>query len=734
MTHEMMFGAAQWLAADEKSAAPNIRASFHMPAFTRARIIICGLGYFQLYLNGKKVSDDLFVPVTSDYVKRPITQNGLPFDEEMHHRCYCLEYDIASYLQEGKNELGVALGSGFFHQLMGGFDYRVVFGQMRLCYRIEWEDAQGNHGEILSGPDARWHDSIVTEYNFFRGEKQDLNQCPADWMTAPYDTWQPVEILPPMETEYQLQDCPADTIIRQLTPRLIKSTPQARLYDAGENISGWVVLEDESKKGEEIHVLVSEDLNECGHLHPRYQHQQHLDVISDGNRRLLHLQHTWHGFRYFTVEGKAKVHSVAVIHSNVPVASSFASSSPVLNWLYQAFIRTQLSNMHGGIPSDCPHLERKGYTGDGQLLCETVLRTLNHKEFLRKWMRDILDCQDIHSGHVQYVAPYSRCGGGPGGWGCAIITVPWQYYRQYGDPAPLAEMYDGMCHYLEYMENHSENHLVVSDRPGEWCLGDWCPPGGENPNRVAPRLPEPFVNTYFLIKCLSLIQQIEKTLGKAVNPLWEERKNAAVSALNNAYFDAESGNYCGGVEGANAFALDIGLGNEKTLPAMIAHYEKLGGYDTGIFGTEIVTRVLFEQGESALAFQLLTSENDASFADWMKFGATTLWEYWNGGYQRSLSHPMFGAVTKELFHYVLGIRQENESCGWKKAVIAPTLIHELPYAHGHIETPLGKVCVSYQAWEDQLKMEIDIPAGMDAVLSLQGKIIPLNAGFQKIIL
>ncbi|MBQ6803492.1 MAG: hypothetical protein IJP04_02445 [Clostridia bacterium] len=251
---------------------------------------------------------------------------------------------------------------------------------------------------------------------------------------------------------------------------------------------------------------------------------------------------------------------------------------------------------------------------------------------------------------------------------------------------------------------------------------------------MRPRLPEPFVNTYFLIKCLSLIQQIEKALGKPVNPLWEERKNAAVSALNSAYFDAESGNYCGGVEGANAFALDIGLGNEKTLPAMIAHYEKLGGYDTGIFGTEIVTRVLFEQGESALALQLLTSENDASFADWMKFGATTLWEYWNGGYQRSLSHPMFGAVTKELFHYVLGIRQENESCGWKKAVIAPTLIHELPYAHGHIETPLGKVCVSYQAWEDQLKMEIDIPAGMDAVLSLQGKIIPLNAGFQKIIL
>lgn len=138
MTQEKMFGAAQWIGGDPDAVAPNIRASFDAPAIVRARITICGLGYFLLYINGRKVSDDLFVPVTGDYVKRPITVNGQPFEEEMRHRCYCLEHDVAPYLKEGRNELAVALGPGFFGQETGFFDgLRFRFGQEKLCYRLE---------------------------------------------------------------------------------------------------------------------------------------------------------------------------------------------------------------------------------------------------------------------------------------------------------------------------------------------------------------------------------------------------------------------------------------------------------------------------------------------------------------------------------------------------------------------------------------------------------------------
>ena len=116
MTHELMFGKARWLGCDGVTRTPLLRASFDAPRVKSAQITICGLGYFRLYINGVPASDDLFVPVTSDYAPRDITVNGQPFDEVLRHRCYCLQYDVAQLLREGRNEIAVALGPGFFSE------------------------------------------------------------------------------------------------------------------------------------------------------------------------------------------------------------------------------------------------------------------------------------------------------------------------------------------------------------------------------------------------------------------------------------------------------------------------------------------------------------------------------------------------------------------------------------------------------------------------------------------
>ncbi|MDY3279157.1 MAG: family 78 glycoside hydrolase catalytic domain [Eubacteriales bacterium] len=733
MTHEQAFGQAKWIGGDAAASCPVFRAAFDAPQVKQARITICGLGYFYLYVNGRRVSEDLFVPVTSDYVKRPIMENGRPFDEEMGHRCYFLRYELAPFLRPGRNELAVALGDGFFSTFQYSYDQPVRYGQPRLCYRIEWTDEKGMAGEVLSGTDVKWHPGIVAEYNLFKGETQELSRLAPDWTSAPAsEGWLPAQLLPEMDTCFQPQDCPADRIVRQIIPRMLRNEDGVRLYDLGENITGWVVLQDQGQAGAEISVEFGEDLNAAGDMDGRFMHGQFFRVISDGRGRTVHPQFTWHGFRYFAVKGAAEVKAVAVIHSDIPVHSGFDSASPVLNWLYQAYLRTQLCNWHGGIPSDCPHLERKGYTGDGQLTCETFMLLLNNKSLTRKWIRDILDCQDRNSGHVQYTAPYSRNGGGPGGWGCAIVMVPWKYYLQYGETDVLQDAYEGMCHYIDYLLAHSdERHLVVSDRPGAWCLGDWCAPTGAH---GGSDLPAPFVNNYFLIKSVQVIQQVEDVLGLPHPSRWAGIMENAAKGMNDTYFDPATGDYAGGIEAANAFALDIGLGNEKTFHALKARYEALGRFDTGIFGTEILPRILFERGEAALAFRLLTTQAPISIAGWMKAGATTLWEYWPRAYQRSLSHPMFGAVTKELFYRCLGMRQAEDSAGWEKAVIAPAVPTLLPYAKGQIETPKGILAVSYSFWEGKLTLTVTVPAGMQAEAVYQSKHYPLHTGEQTLTL
>lgn len=136
MTHEEMFGGAKWLGCGSETRTPLIRASFDAPKIQSAQITICGLGYFNLFLNGAAVSDDLFVPVTSDYAPRHITINGQPFDETLRHRCYCLQYDLMPFLHEGRNELAVALGPGFFAEPIWSFDGMVNYGAVRVCYRL----------------------------------------------------------------------------------------------------------------------------------------------------------------------------------------------------------------------------------------------------------------------------------------------------------------------------------------------------------------------------------------------------------------------------------------------------------------------------------------------------------------------------------------------------------------------------------------------------------------------
>lgn len=735
MTFEQVFGSAQWIGGSSIEQCPAIRASFTAPAIKHAEITVCGLGYFYLYLNGQPVSQDLFVPVTSDYVKRDILlENGQPFDEETSHRCYYLRYDLTALLQPGRNELAATMGGGFFTQNQALFGHRVPYGQPRLCYRIVWETQDGQTGEVLSGPDAWQHPGFIRDYNFCKGEAQDLTALAPDWTTSPVgEGWEKAQVLPPMDTDYQLQDCPGDRIVRQVVPRLVKEQNGERLYDVGENTTGWVVLQDASKAGEEVSVIFTEDLTVAGDFDHRYKHDQFFRFVSDGRGREVHPWFTWHGFRYFLVKGNAQPKSVAVIHSDIPVRSSFDSASPVLNWLYRTYMHTQLINWHGGIPSDCPHIERRGYTGDGQLTCETFLMLLNNRSLTRKWIRDILDCQDRNSGHVQNTAPYVRSGGGPGGWGCAIVIVPWQYYRQYGEMDVLQDAYPGMLRYIDYLLAHSdERHLVVSDRPGEWCLGDWCPPNGTHGGQV--KIPAPFVNTYFLIKSIQVIQEVENVLGLPHPARWAELLENATRGMNETYFDPETGSYAQGEEAADAFALDIGLGNEKTLPALKARYEKLGGLDTGIFGTEILPRVLFERGESELAYQMLVSENPVSFATLMKSGATTLWENWPIGTQRSLCHPMFGAVTKELFHSLLGMRQVKGSVGWERVEICPAIPQLLPYAAGQIETPKGILAVSYSFWEGKLTADVTVPAGMEAAFVYGGQRIVLTPGAQHLTL
>ncbi len=717
MTREKYFGKASWVHFDESCVSVFAKKDFTAKNTVKAELSVIGLGFFEAYINGKIISVDRFLPLNTDFHKRELMRKNGPFKEVTDHRIYVSRYDVTKFLNEGTNSLCFMLGNGWY-----ACSHQEKFGDKKLIFNLILTDKEGKTTEIYSDSSVLYKEGFIKEYDLTEGEKQDFSDYCDLWLYPGYDNKDMKNAVPCIfpETRYMISNCPADRVTEIITPAAIRETDNYKVYDIGKNCSGNLVIMLPAEKGRSVKITGSEEKLPTGDIDPANIRDQHAEFICGDTEREASQKFTWHASRYFEVPADIKVLRFEKIHTDVKVNSEFTCDNKVLQWIYDAFINTQLSNMHSGIPSDCPHLERRGYTGDGQLAADAVMTTLEARSFYDKWIEDIADCQDRISGHVQYTAPYTHSGGGPGGWGGAIVHMPFMYYKHYGDPSFMIKLYPQMKEYFRFLDEHSRGNLVWYDVPGEWCLGDWC-----TPTKI--KIPAPFVNTYFYIKHIDEIlmcKDVLKLSAKEAKKLKDKRKNLA-EAIKKRYFNPETGDFARNIQGANAFAVDIGLGTKKTFRNMCRKYdEKHMYYDTGIFGTDILTRVLYKNGEAALATQLLASEGKYSFGNIMNQGATSLWEYWTG--RRSHSHPMFGAVTAYLFRYILGISQEDDSFGYEKILIAPGNISLKGSFSGKITVPAGEIEVTAVYTEDGAEFRVSVPE--EAVFRYKDKKIKLTKG------
>ena len=719
MYHKTIFKDAQWIMPSMDTDSV-FRKKFTYEGSGKAMINITGLGYFLLYINGKKVSDDLFTPAYSDYHPRDTSKFRYPIYDTMNHRIYCLRYDIAKYLDIGENCIGIMLGSGFYNQTKRMGEGNVTYGRIKLCF---WIDL--GYNQVISDQSVLFKQGFIKTSNLFFGEEHDYTDFDYKWNTisANMDGWCNSIICPVPQSSFHIQTFNSDRIIKKIKPKLIDRKDGCLLYDAGINITGYPIIECK-EKNQTVIVECSERIDKDKNLDftsiGGYKGQKGtMKYITDGILNQYHPIFTWQGFRYFTVTDNAKCDICHVVHTDAAVTSSFSCNSRILNWYYKAYVQSQLTNLHGCVPSDCPHRERLGYTGDGQLCCKSAMYCLDVKNIYKKWLDDISDCQDIESGHIQHTAPFNGGGGGPAGWGGAIVIVPYEYYMHYSDLSVLIKFFPKMILYFSYMESRCENGLVVREEEKGWCLGEWCTPG-------PTYIPESFVNTAIYIKLLMIAKDIAVLLKKQTESSYIQNLiDSHSKAFVNAYMSNLEHCFIFGTQGADAFAYDVGLGNNKTLEGIKRRYESLLTYDTGIFGTYILNRVLFENGLSDLAFSLLTNKKTSSFYNMMKSGATTLWERWDGD---SNNHPMFGSSVRFLFEYILGIRQTKDSSGFDSIIIAPQKIEGLYKAKGHITCRYGKISVSYDTIEQSRDFVIEVPNDVMALFKYENYEILLKCG------
>lgn len=688
---------------------PIFKKEFELTTLQDASLSISGLGFFEAYLNGRKISEDLFVPAWSDYEPRVNRRLLYPINDSFTHRVYYLKYDVSSQLCIGNNTLEIWLGNGWYNQNVRNIEGDLWYGMPKLAFELIFNDQSNTISSIISDESLVWTPSHITSSNIYAGEEQDFR------LEAAGD-WQPVILTDAPRGELCLQESPPDRIIRKIKAICIQRDQDKAIYDATENTSGYAVFTLCGKSGSIVRVRYSEELAEDGSLDTSSTGNSPPQIdsfISNGTPRLCQPKFTYHGFRYFEIEGDVEDVRVYVIHADVDPKVSFHSSSEPLNLLFDAYLRSQLSNMHTGVVSDCPHRERLGYTGDGQVTADTAMLLLEGDEFYHKWIIDILDCQDINNGHVQHTAPFYGGGGGPGGWGSAIVLIPYYHYHHYRNKELLARCYPHMKKWLSYMKDHSEGNLVVREEEQGWCLGEWC-----TLDKVA--LPEPFVNTYFLIKSLEKMQEIAHILNLTDN--FDSDLTSIKKAWKDAYYDPDTNSYCNGVQGADAFALDIAMGNEAMLINLVANYEQKQHFDTGIFGTDILVTVLCQYGYVDLACDLLTASGPGTFGYLQETSATTLWERWDG--TESHNHHMFGAVVKHYFYSFLGIDFS------KQLTIRPNIPKKLDSVSARVATRLGCVDIQFKRTSEILNFDIRSTADCTFIYRDQAYFIQKEIGYR----
>ena len=717
MTHQQVFGNAVFLG--KKDARDKdfsvLYSSFTLgESFGRITCRALGLGFFRLFVNGVCVNPDGFLPLSSNFEFRDEKPKG---EIQSGKRTYVPELDITELVRSGKNELAIHYGGGWYT-----FPYN-YFGEPKVIFAL-LDDGKFIHGSSL---DDSIGESYVSDYYFTNLEAHDYSAYNASKRESPV-------LAKPLDTEYMFTSCPTDAKMRELTPKKIFDNGDVTVWDAGENVSGYPEIKVSAPAGDTVTVRMSEEALATGEINPKYHHKQRFTVVSDGNERVCRPEFTWFGFRYFELSKGAVPTSVAVVHANVERVSTFSSDNETLGWIHDTFVNTMLGNLHTGHPSDCPHLERLGYTGDGQLTANAAMYTVGVRELYRKWLEDIADSQDTLSGHVPYTAPYCWAGGGPGGWGSAIVEVPWQFYRHFGEREILEKYYPAMKRYIDYLDEHSHGDIVTSEQPGQWCLGDWCTPYDGPDGFLEQRqqhivMPPAFVNTYFKIKSLRSLARIAKILGKQdESEGFSARADKTLDTLRAVYFDIYNRTYFNNIHGACAFAMDAGHEDERMTAALVEYYTRLGYLDTGIFGTDIVPRVLFEKGYGKLATDLLAGDGELGFERWRRLGATTFWEYWHNGADRSHFHPMFGAPVAYLFEYILGVRQTEDSAGFSSVVISPVMTERIGRLFGSFRTPRGEIAVAYERREGEADFTVTVPEGCRAVFKLGGTERTLTVG------
>lgn len=684
---------------------------------TRAEIIICGLGFYELFLNGERITKGRLAP----YISNP--------DDLIYYDLY----DVTEKLLQGENVLGVLLGNGMQNPFGGevwDMDKAPFRSAPKFACLLEITYENGQTERIVSDETFKTFPSPIIMNDLRAGEWYDARCEVPGWNLPRFDDGEWSNAVKAELPRGEAVVCRVEPIVtvREIAPVEIRKShitcfPETRealpvlelpdvegetegwLYDFGINTAGVCRLKIKGRAGQKIVLQFGELLAEDGGLDlrammflpHRYNHRD-IYICKGGQEEIYIPTFTYHGFRYCLVIGitdeqaERDLLTYEEMHSSLFVRGGFSCSDSVANALWNATLVSDLANFYY-FPTDCPHREKNGWTGDAALSAEQMLCLLTSENSFREWMRSIRKAQ-TEKGSLPGIVPTAgwgfEWGNGPA-WDAALFQIPYYVWVYRGDTEIIKENVGAMLRYLYYMDTRRNEKGLL-----EYGLGDWCHAGRKDAD---PKAPLAVTDTLTGLDICSKAAEMFEAVGEELPAEYAKGLFKCLrEAAREHFLHGNTMTVFGNCQTGQAMALYYGLFEEEEKQKAFAVLRDLiaqsGEHlDVGILGARVLFHVLSQFHQTELAYRMITQKTFPSYGYWLANGATSLWE----SFQRpealpeSKNHHFFGDIASWFVKNLPGIIVNPNRKDAKEAALKPCFLEALSEADGYYDTVAGRI-------------------------------------------
>ena len=691
----------------------------------RATVYACGLGFFDLSLNGKNVSDQVMNPALSDYRKAD----------------YYVTFDVTEQLKSGPNALGVILGNGrFFAPRRSSPAPTVSYGFPKLLLQMEIQYTDGTVERIVS--DGKWKvtaDGPIRANNEYDGEEYDARMEMPGWNLPGFDDskWRHAELVSAPGGVLQAQMIEPMRVTQALKPvGITNPRPGIFIVDFGQNFYGAVRLKAKAPRGTEVRMTCAYSLLPNGMLKTadnRNAKATDVYIFKGGGEEVWSPAFKGQGFRRVQVTGFPGIPTAdnfegLVIHTDTRPVGEFACSNELVNRIHQA-VRWGSRMFLRSAPLDPDRNERQPWMGDPAKDAESEAYNFNVAPFYTKWMDDVQRSQR-QDGTIPNLSMNWEWGEGVE-WPSVFTIIPDWFLDFYADKNVLKTQYDAMKRWVLTMDTicRKADGLFNSKGYADWC--DTYSMDGRGGDRG--KTPQTLVSTAYHFNNCRIMARAAGLLGKVDDEKQLTKLAGNVKAeFNKRFFDPAANKYESGTQCSYVLPLAFGMVPEDHRKAVIENLvndilvENKGHLSVGLIGMQWLMQVLTDIGRPDVAWTIVTQTTRPSWGYMISKGATTVWERWDcdtrdPGMNSEALLIQAGNLDAWFYQTLGGINYDPAQPGFKHILLKPQPLSDLTWVKCSFNSSYGRIVSNWQREGDKLTMDVTIPPNTTATVYVPAK-------------